>query len=628
VRLQAPHPPATAPPNRGHLHERTQDAYDRRDHDLRTPEGNKALRLPAIPLQPSRAALALALLAPVLAGCGSSGSTARVEPDPASVAPAAAPLFVSAIVSPNASLATDATTDARELTHLSDPFASLLSTLEGEGKIHFSWAEVKPWVGERAGLLVTSLGDSQSTLAALEASLSSGLGASAGKGVLPNGKIQGTLVIDAKDTAKARSFVSALGTRSGARGASYDGVGYQAGPEGRAAAVVGHFAVIGSETALQEVIATSESGASLLRAPAYVKLTANAEPGALANVYLSPSELLGPVHAKGKESTQGILALRQVIADSQELYLSLIPSSNSIALDIDTLPAGAEPGGGGLLASSAAGAQAMGELPGESWLAAGLGNAGVSLGGDVKAISSLGSLLTSLGGSGAGASEGASTGGFGVKGVLEGVLTPLQALSSGGARTQREFLSWMSSAGIFTSGSTIVNLRAGVVIDSKNPALSHAAVARLGALLNKAGGSTQPVSIPGTDAAISARVKGLPVELDIASGQSGGQPKFVIGLGEASVLDALHPASTLSSTATSSIAKTLGDGAQPSLTIDFPTLITLLEGVGLGDDPSLSTAMPYLRSLSTLTGGSRSLGGGIERYRLLLGLQQQSSAAG
>jgi len=144
------------------------------------------------------------------------------------------------------------------------------------------------------------------------------------------------------------------------------------------------------------------------------------------------------------------------------------------------------------------------------------------------------------------------------------------------------------------------------------------------AVLSKTGGTVQPVSIPGTDAAISARVNGLPVELDIANGRStSGQTKFVIGLGEASVQDALHPSSTLSSAASSSVAATaLGEGARPSLTVDFPTLLSLLEGVGLSEDPSISKAVPYLRSLTTLAGGGKSLSGGIERFRLVLGLQQ------
>jgi hypothetical protein len=48
----------------------------------------------------------------------------------------------------------------------------------------------------------------------------------------------------------------------------------------------------------------------------------------------------------------------------------------------------------------------------------------------------------------------------------------------------------------------------------------------------------------------------------------------------------------------------------------------LLEGVGLSEDASISKVVPYLRSLTTLAGGGHSLGGGIERFRLVLGLQQ------
>ncbi len=67
-----------------------------------------------------------------------------------------------------------------------------------------------------------------------------------------------------------------------------------------------------------------------------------------------------------------------------------------------------------------------------------------------------------------------------------------------------------------------------------------------------------------------------------------GQTKFVIGLGEASVTAALHPTSTLSAPRVASAAATLGEGIQPSLIVDFPTLLSLLEGVGLSEDPTIS----------------------------------------
>ncbi len=132
-----------------------------------------------------------------------------------------------------------------------------------------------------------------------------------------------------------------------------------------------------------------------------------------------------------------------------------------------------------------------------------------------------------------------------------------------------------------------------------------------------------PASIPGTDAAIGVRLSGLPVMLDVADGRSaGGQTKFVLGLGEASVTAALNPSSTLAGASSAkAAAAAIGEGAQPNLILDVPTLLSLLEGVGLTEDPTLSKVLPYLRSVTTVAGGAHSLGGGIQRVRVVLNLR-------
>ena len=160
----------------------------------------------------------------------------------------------------------------------------------------------------------------------------------------------------------------------------------------------------------------------------------------------------------------------------------------------------------------------------------------------------------------------------------------------------------MGSAGIFASGASLLDLKAAVTIASKNAARSRAAVGELGAQLSKGGGAVSPVRIPGTEAAIGARITGLPVVLDIAAGRdAAGNAKFVLGVGEASVRTALDPPSTLSGAAPRSAAgANLGEGIQPSLIVDFPTFLGLLEGVGLIEDPSISKFVPYLRALTTL----------------------------
>jgi hypothetical protein len=182
----------------------------------------------------------------------------------------------------------------------------------------------------------------------------------------------------------------------------------------------------------------------------------------------------------------------------------------------------------------------------------------------------------------------------------------------------------MGSGGIFASGGSLLELKAGVVISSKNPAGSRAAVAKLAAQLRRSGGSLRSVQIPGTDAAVGVALPGLPVVLDIADGRDAqGHTKFVLGLAEASVSAALNPPSTLASAASrAAAASSLGEAIQPSLMLDVPTLVSLLEGVGLTEDPSIAPAVPYLRASSTVSGGARAAGGEVQRFRLVLGLQR------
>ena len=132
----------------------------------------------------------------------------------------------------------------------------------------------------------------------------------------------------------------------------------------------------------------------------------------------------------------------------------------------------------------------------------------------------------------------------------------------------------------------------------------------------------QPVTIAGTDAAAAVRISGLPLMLDIASGtDAAGHPKFVLGLGEASVTSALRPSSTLSGAPSEgAAASALGEGIHPNLVVNVQTIVSLLEGVGLAEDPTLSKVLPYLRSVTTVSGGTKSLGAGVERARVVLGL--------
>jgi len=544
----------------------------------------------------------------LLAGCGST-HTSGTSADPAGVVPAIAPLYAGATVRPQGARRTAALSAGRALTHQADPYLRLLGTLQTPGSpaLNFN-SDVAPWLGPHAGIFLTSPSTSSSLTTLLEQGL---LGSSSASGAFPftASGAQGAIVLDTSDAAKASSFLDAQAAHAGAHATSYRGVSYRSTAGGVAFGLVDRFAVIGSEAGMHGVIDTALGGPSLARASGYSRLLASAPGGAVAHVY---SNLAGPRTTATQQGLAGVLGL---LTGGHQANVSLVPSASSLALDADTLQTGPASATGGLLSADPQAAQALSELPGESWLAIGLGDLGSTLTQDVHALRALASL--------AGTGSEGPTPGLSLQGLLEGMTTPLSELGASSAQARRDFASWMDSAGIFASGASLLELRAGVVLTSSNPALSRAAVAKLAGQLRKAGGSVQPVTIAGTEAAVGARLSGLPVVLDIAAGRdSSGQARFVLGLGEASVATALNPPSTLASAASHSVAAaTLGEGIQPSIMVNFPTLLTLLEGVGLTNDPAISGFLPYLRSATTLVGGGHSLSSEMQRFRLILGLQ-------
>ncbi len=554
----------------------------------------------------------LATLAGALAGCGSS-ATSGTSADPASAVPAAAALYAGATVRPSGSQQAAAVAAGRALTHQSDPYLRLVTALQTPGSPQLDFSkDVAPWLGPHAGIFLSSLSASGQLLSLLQKGLLGGSSAAAFP--FGAGGAQGAIVLDTSDANKARSFLDAQAGHAGAHATSYKGIPYDATADGVAFGLVDRFAVIGSESGMRGVIDATQSGGSLAQASSYSKLLAVAPSDALAHVYSSGAS---STQAATHEGLSGLLAL---LAGERPANVSLVPSSSSLALDADTLTSGVAGKAGGLLSADPEAAQALDELPGESWLAVGLGHIGTTLAQDVQELGS----LTSLAGPSA---PSATSGSLNLNSLVQALFTPLNLLGASSAQAKRDFASWMGAAGIFASGGSLLELKGAVVIASTNPALSSAAVGKLADQLRKTGASVESVSLPGTEAAISARVSGLPVVLYIADGRnSSGQPRFVLGLGAASVQTALNPPSTMATAAArAAAAAALGEGTQPTLIVDFPTLVSMLEGIGLTESPPISTVIPYLRSVTTLAGGGRRLGGEVERFRLVLGLRQPTA---
>jgi hypothetical protein len=556
------------------------------------------------------ALVACAAIAGPLAGCGGSKSPGKGV-DPATAVPAAAPVYIGAIVRPTGALQANAQAAGKALTQQPDPYVRLVAALQTPGSPPLDFKrDLAPWLGAQAGAFLTASG-ARANLGALLSLVQQGiLGASSqpafpfarsGSGGAAAG--EGAFVLEATNANAARSFLSTQASHAGAHPASYRGVTYESTGAGLAFGLVGHFAVIGTESALRGVIDTTAGGPSLAHSAGYSALAAVAPSEALAHAYASGAAVVSGTAGAGGSSNPQPLAL---LTGSRPTNASLLPSASAFTLDADTLSTG---GGGGLLAPQGEAARAVGELPGESYLALGFSSTGLAR--DTQAVRSLASL----------GAHPEATPGISVKGLLAATLAPVEVLTEPGAK--HEFQSWMGPGALFASGSGLIDLKAGVVISSNNPAASRAAVAKVAQKLRGQGVSVAPASIPGTDAAVSARLPSLPIPLVIADGRDAkGETKFVIGLGEASIAAALTPSTMLSSSsAYGDSAAALGEGIQPSLIAQVPSLLGVLEGAGLSEDPTIAPLLPYLRTLGTVSGGGKSLSGGVERFRLVLGLR-------
>ena len=533
-------------------------------------------------------------------GCGSSSHADGTEADPATAVPAAAPVYLGLTVRPTGAEQSGAEAAGRELTGRKEPYAGLVALLQTPGSPKLDYKrDVAPWLGPRAGLFLSSLASAESLLGPLTKALTSKSELS-----LTPGSLDGAIVMDTTDASAARSFLAGQAKHAGAHATSYRGVSYEVAAGGVAFGLVGRFAVIGSETGLRAVIGTTQGEAALSAAGGYSKLTGAAPAGAIGHLFLNPTAAKPAAAAGG-----GLPAL---LGAGRQVNVSLLASGSSLTVDVDSLAAGGGAGSGGLLTPDPEAAQALSQLPGDSWLALGLGHAGTNLAADVAGLRAVGALLGGEGGAGT----------LSLGSLLAGLTKPLGILGAPTAAAHRDFRSWMGSAGVFAAGSSVLELKAAVVISSNDAAASQAAVAKLGVALRRAGVEVAHASIAGTEAALAAHLPGVPLQLDVAAGPGADGPKFVLGLGEASVKAALAPAETLAnSPSRSAAASALGEGIEPSALADVPTLLALLESVGLTEDPSLAGALPYLRATTTVAGGGRPPGGEVERYKLVVGLK-------
>jgi hypothetical protein len=516
------------------------------------------------------ALVAAAAVAAPIAGCGSGGSSSAGDAgaDPAAFLPASSPAYVEAQVRPEGDLKTNTEAVARKVLATSDPSGKLIGLLDkalaDQGGSYEK--DIAPWLGTRAGLAVT------------------GAGAAGG-----NGTPDLAAAIASKDDAAAEAF---LAREKGTTQREYRGVTYRyKSGDDLATAVVDHAVVAGTERGFRSAI-DAQQGDALADAADFKKARATVGTNGLGFAYVDPSRAFdlalgaaggaGSAGGAGAAGGAGGTGAAKGVQQAQMLKgllagsgLRTIAAKLDVAADavrIDAAAIGLKSGTAGVKGDGPGAAAAV---PAGSWLSVGVGD----VGGAVTR------QLGQLGASGA-------TGGMDPAAILQ------QLKGSLGIDVQKDFLSWMGDAAIFVRGTTVSDLNGALVVQSKDPAKSTAAIGKIRKLLSTFGVKTGALTGVAGAEGLTVGAGSLPDAIEVAAKDD----TFVIAYGHDALKDALAGGARLGDTAAFKTAAGLLGGAKPSLFLDTPQVVTLLASAA-GSDPSFAKAKPTLEAFGPAAAG-------------------------
>jgi hypothetical protein len=518
----------------------------------------------------------------LVAGCGDSGSgSSGTGADPAKVVPADAAAYIEAAVRPNDDVKNDALDALKKILRSDDPGGMITGAIDkalSEDKT--SWDEVKEWLGERAGGFISDV--------------------QAGKPVA-------AAVIDVTDSEKAGEWLKKMTSKKSSPLKTTDYKGTDVTGDGKMAyALLDDYLVIGTATGVQAVIDTKLGRQPLSDVADYnaTRSTLKAD-DALGHAYAQPQRILALLQkvlpalsssgAPGTEqfaSPQFLRLLRGAIGKlGRAAGVSLHANGDAVRID------GA--GLGSRTPDDPTAADQVAALPADAWLAFGFKDLGGSLSKAIKQFEQ----LAQLGG------EAVPN----LNGVL-GQVTGQQDLDF-----QRDLLSWMGDGAVYARGRSLMDIGAVLTVETKNPAKSRRAVKLIGRTMSQAGsGGVQKAQVPGYDTAIKIRLsEQLPIALFVAANDE----RFSIGINPQAMSDVLAPSSTFGESETYEKASdSLGGELRPIFVLDFPSVVSLLEGFGLSGNEDYAKVKPYLDAYGTIAVGSAH-DGDVARFALAVGLR-------
>jgi Protein of unknown function (DUF3352) len=515
--------------------------------------------------------LAAAAAIALLAGCGDGDSSSST--DPASVAPADAPVFIEAKIQPTGELKTNLEDLASNLAGVEDLGGTIVSYLEqsasdSDEPIDFE-KDIQPWLGESAGIFLTEFdGDD----------------------------FEGTgFAVAVTDTGEAQDFLDKQveSEDSESEDASYEGVDYKLDTEDEeAVGIVGGFIVFGDDEASFKAAVDASDGDSLAEADAYTSITPSSPQSSLADIYVNIGGLIEAAKSEVDPSALKFFEAAGVQVEKSSALVSLVPGSNNIEIDVASkLTDEVESA-----VPSTDAAQILGSMPANSIAALSAGDLGASIGELVDTIDE------------EGIPGEVPAGKF--KSTLKEAGIDLEKITDG-----------LGDAAVFAQGRSLLTLSGALVIEAKDPTEAQNTVSNIGTLL-RANGTPGVTAVSGKASGFSVRSEDLGRQPLIVAAKG---ERIAIGYGLRSTLAGLDSESgaTLSETkAYNEALNALGSTPITGFAAGAPAL-RLVEGLLTDpeDKEELEELTPYLSKVPFLAIGSETKED-VARARLILGVTE------
>jgi hypothetical protein len=496
----------------------------------------------------------VALPAALLAGCGGGGGGSDADVGPAAAVPANTPIYLDATVKPTGTAKTNAEDALKTILHTNDPATQVIAQIDKQktstGQPVNYQTDIAPWLGEKAGVFFTTLGQNS----------------------------QGASVVETTNPSAALAFAQKANGTSG-QPKNVDGVSVQTAQDGTTAyATEGNFLFVGDEAGVEAAI-KADKGDSLGDDSDFKDSIGDLPSDRLGTLYTVPKNFIDALGSQfGAQS-------RAAIEQSSGQNLDE-PVAGALTASGDKVQLEAKGGSTGLDTPESS---LIADVPGQSWVALGVGNLGDTL---KKELDQL-------------------------KDQIPNFDSVVQQIQSTTGSSLEQLTASLGDAVIYVQGTTQQTLTGALIVQSKDTELTGRLLSQFQGLLQLGSSGVKPLHLSGGGSGFQINdpsVAPRPVEV----AQQG--DKIVIGYGAGSAEASLTPAQTLSDSPTFSTAHDQISSLGTDLFVDLKSVFALAESSGAKSDPSYVQAKPYLDALSYVVTGSGSSGDQAD-FKAILGLK-------